>query len=689
VQARVTTKERATSREPLIDFALREPQFVRLAECVNAEVYWQTGADETSVSEPENGFANVNLVWTEVVGSVQVDDESATAEWLKPTASGIALSRVPLQLVIDFNSEVFLVNQADAAVPAYRVEAQPDGDDPSVKVLPAATYLVANPDVETVFAPQTVAKNPIDECVISNDDGVWRAKVPEGSVQSGTILTLTDFQEQPELNNVAHRFVGNSNSLFDLMQDTAPDDSVSESLKITVEEIEYDVTIRCRRPFCIDITGDGGTPNDLNAKPLTSTALDEKVRKLKDGEKVIELRLAQIVPGGGQYLIVTPSLLSTTGSGACRNVTTQAAGYLEAAVRLRATLTADPSRAWKPALTLTKADSDALKLVGRHKLVRIESKNVSVNGVFAVLGTDNELPNKPIARPSVGNGRTASGEGFACAFLDEPASSFPIAEITGNTPLLIKLKDEDSDGNDIEDPNWDEGKEIAIRNVTTIPQANGTWVVKSVGAFQYALFEPTAVEKDVTSINDAVVSAILPLHEGFPVPEGSPEDLRLLSLNRDLLRRWAATDRPLLQIHWAGSSHFLNEDGNGIAWRRGGVMVGLYKQIKQLKFLANSQLSPKLAFVMTAPVGISWQRTILFGDSAPPLKAEPSIETVNVDGMTTSHFFLRIPNNRESLSVPIPQAAFTKKEFVFDLVKSLPSGVAVYDRCSKVPGKRA
>jgi hypothetical protein len=687
VQARVTTKERATSREPLIDFALREPQFVRLAECVNAEVYWQTGADETSVSEPENGFANVNLVWTEVVGSVQVDDESATAEWLKPTASGIALSRVPLQLVIDFNSEVFLVNQADAAVPAYRVEAQPDGDDPSVKVLPAATYLVANPDVETVFAPQTVAKNPIDECVISNDDGVWRAKVPEGSVQSGTILTLTDFQEQPELNNVAHRFVGNSNSLFDLMQDTAPDDSVSESLKITVEEIEYDVTIRCRRPFCIDITGDGGTPNDLNAKPLTSTALDEKVRKLKDGEKVIELRLAQIVPGGGQYLIVTPSLLSTTGSGECRNVTTQAAGYLEAAVRLRATLTADPSRAWKPALTLTKADSDALKLVGRHKLVRIESKNVSVNGVFAVLGTDNELPNKPIARPSVGNGRIALDEGFACAFLDEPASSFPIAEITGDTPLLIKLKVADSDGNDIEDPNWDEGKEIAIRNVTSIPQANGTWVVKSVGAFQYALFESPAVEKDVTSINDAVVSAILPLQEGFPVPEGSPADLRFLSLNRDLLD-WAPTDRPLLQIYWAGVGHFTNEDGKGVSWRRGGVMVGLYEQIKQVKFLANSQLSPKLAFVMTAPAGTSWQRTILFADSAPPFKAEPGlIKMVDANGTLTTHFRLTIPNNREFLSVPVPQGVDNNKEFVLDLVKSMPSGVAVYDRCRKKPEK--
>ncbi len=684
MQARVTNRDGESRREPLIDFALREPQFIRLADCVTADVFWQK---ETTISPPENDFTNVDLVWTEVIGNVQVD-ENEEGDWLKPTTTGIALSRTPLQLVIDFNSEVFLVNQADAAVPAYQVEAQPDEGVPPVKVRPAATYLVANPSVEAVFTPQTVV-TPVDNCVISNDGGVWRATVPEGKIQSGTTLTLTDFHGQPELNNVTHRFVGTSNSLFELMQDTAPDDSVPEhsvpehSFKITVDGNEYDVTIRCRRPFCIEITGDGGTPNDLNAKPFTSAALDDKVRKLKDGEKVIEIRLAQIVPGDKQYLIVTPSQLPTAGSGKCRDVTTQAAGYLESAVRLRTELTADPSKAWTPALTLPKANSDALKLVGEHKLVRIESKSPSANGVFAVLGADNDSPdNKPLARPSVGNGLTAQDEGSACAFLDKPANSFCLKEVTGDTPLLIKLKDVDSDGNHIEDPDWDEGKEIAIRNVTSIPQANGTWVLKKVGAFQYAIFEPPTVEKDVTSIDDAVISAVVPLREAF-VQVRDQDGNFIPRLGRlELDPKWEATDRPLLQVHWVGSAQFPNEDVKGIVWRPGGVMVGLYEQVKQVKFLANSQLSPKLAFVMTAPAGTSWQRTILFGDSAPPFKAEPTIEMVEIDGIKTTHFFLKIPNNCESLSVPVPPGV-NSDDFVLHLVKSLPSGVAIYDRYSK------
>lgn len=128
--------------------------------------------------------------------------------------------------------------------------------------------------------------------------------------------------------------------------------------------------------------------------------------------------------------------------------------------------------------------------------------------------------------------------------------------------------------------------------------------------------------------------------------------------------------------------HIMNDDGKGIAWRPGGIRVGLHKQVKQVKIFANSQLSPKLAFVMIAPAGTSWQRTILFGDSAPPFKTEPSIETIEVDGITTTHFFLEISNNRESLSVPVPRGV--SSDFALHSVTSLPSGVAIYDRYSKV-----
>lgn len=664
VQARVTTKERATSREPLIDFALREPQFVRLAECVNAEVYWQTGAGETTVSEPVNGYANVNLVWTEVVGSVQVEDESATAEWLKPTATGIALSRTPLQLVIDFNSEVFLVNQADAAVPAYRVEAQPDGGVPSAKVRPAATYLVANPDVETVFAPQTVA-NDGDDCTLTSGSDGWKVTVSGVTIQSGTSFTLTDFSSA-ELNSVAHRFVGASGgATFTLMQDTAPEDSVPNSFSMKVEGNDYTATIRCRRPLCVDVTGlDGAPKNDLNGKSAISTELSGKLRQLRDGADATELRLAQVVPNDKQYLIVTPSQLPSAGSGKSRIVTTQADGFLEAAVRMPAEVAAEPAKAWTPALTLTAPALDDLKPVGEHKLIRLDCKNPAANGVFGVLGND-----KLLARPLAGNGRSNSG-GKARIL---GGSSVDLANVEGVTPIILTLAT---------DPGWNEGTTaVVVSDVRDVPQANGSWVVQKLsddesGRKRFALFEPTVAELQTSTPIPAVASAVIPLREAFPPSADLGPRLRRLNLEP----KWKVEDRPLLQIHWVGSAQFPNEDGKGIAWRQGGVMVGLYEQVKQVKFLANSQLSPKLAFVMTAPAGTSWQRTILFGDSAPPFKAEPNIDTVEADGITTTHFFLKIPNNRESLSVPVPEGVTGK--FALHVVKSMPSGVAIYDEHS-------
>ena len=216
-----------------------------------------------------------------------------------------------------------------------------------------------------------------------------------------------------------------------------------------------------------------------------------------------------------------------------------------------------------------------------------------------------------------------------------------------------------------------------MAGVTGVPQANGTWIVQRINDRQYALYEPTSTEAgdDI----DGVISAVVPLREAFVEVRDQDGNLipRLRRLELD--PNWKATDRPLLQIHWVGSAQFPNEGSKGIAWRPGGVIAGMYEQIKQVKFLTNSQLSPKLAFVMTARAGTSWQRTILFGDSAPPFQAEPTIETVDVDGISTTHFFLKIPNNRESLSVPVPQGV-NSDDFVLHLVKSLPSGVAIYDR---------
>ena len=347
VQARVTTKDLATSREPLIDFALREPQFTRLAKCVSAEVYWQTDLGETAVSAPDSGYANVNLVWTEVIGSVQVDDEKS-GDWLKPTATGIALSRTPLQLVIDFNSEVFLVNQADAAVPAYRVEAQPDEGVPEVKVLPAATYLVANPNVETVLKPQTV-KEEERTCTITDEAGVWKATFTDNLPlpSSGTNFTLT---------SVVHRFVQpHGQHHYELMQDTATEDGDPDAFPIKIGTDDKNVKVLCRRPLCIEV--DVNDPNPLNGLTITTNV---EIRRIRDGVEVTHLRLAQVAAGEKKYLVVTPS--NTVEGKTCRVVRTQADGFLEAAVRFPAKVARDKSKAWTPGLTLTEpADLSELK----------------------------------------------------------------------------------------------------------------------------------------------------------------------------------------------------------------------------------------------------------------------------------------------------------------------------------------
>lgn len=668
VQARVTNRDGASRREPPLDFALREPQFVRLANCVTAEVNWQK--TETTISNPVNGYAGVNLVWTEVIGSVQVANAETNTEkfnWLKPSAAGITLSRTPLQLVIDFNSEVFLVNQADAAVPAYRVEAQPDEGVPPVKVRPAASYLVANPDIETVFAPQTVADEGND-CTLASDSDGWKATVSGVSIQSGTSFTLTDFSSA-ELNNVAHRFVDASGgATFILMQDTAPDDSVPNNFSIKVEGNDYTATIRCRRPLCVDVTGlDGAPKNDLNGKSATSTELSGKLRQLRDGADAIELRLAQVVPNDKQYLIVTPSQLPSAGSGKCRVVTTQADGFLEAAVRMPAEVAADSAKAWTPALTLTAPALDDLKPVGEHKLIRLDCRSPAANGVFGVLGND-----KLLARPVAGNGRTNSG-GKARIL---GGSSVDLANVEGVTPIILTLATH---------PGWNEGTTVVVvSDVRDVPQANGSWVVQKLsddesGRKRFALFEPTVAELQTSTPIPAVASAVIPLREAFPPSADLGPRLRCLNLEP----KWEAEDRPLLQVHWAGAAQFKNEDGKGIAWRPGGVIVGLYEQIKQVKFLANSQLSPKLAFVMTSPAGTSWQRTILFGDAAPPFKAKPLLEVRNSNGEVSTHFRLVVPDNRESLSISIPQVE--NGSFILHLVKSLPSGVAVYDQIAKSP----
>ncbi len=674
VQARVTNAHDRSQREPLLDFALREPQFVRISDgCVTAEVIWQTA--DTRISVPDRGFVDdATLVWTEVIGSALVDKESDLDPWLQVQGDGIGLTRSPLQLVIEFNSEVFAIRAADAAVPAYRVEPQPDeGSAPRApKVLPAATYLVANPDVDTLFTPQTVA-GPTRSCTVTIDSGVWKGTFtgPGEAPASGTRLTLTGFPTSAaSLNDVAHRFIAAGDGSYLLTLDTATEDGAADPFRITIgsDTSPTDTKIKCRRPLCIEIES-AATPDVLNGASMTATA---SIRCVQDGVEVTNLRLAQIAPGLKQYLIVTPTPVPTGAAGASgssRAVMTQAAGYLELSVRAKTEVAVNAAKAWTPALTLAKPAG--LKLVGDQRLVRLgDAKSPEALGIFGLFesGVADQFL---LARPVVGNGVSVAGEGRAVEFLTT-TTPVDLQSVVGAAPIVIKFA---------ADPGWADGTPIAVRGVAAVPQANGTWMVKRVTntTDRYTLYEPATAELATTTPIEVAAASVVPLQEAFPPPN---IEQRLRRLKFDPL--WAPTDRPLLQVHWAGAGQFPNTDGKGCAWRSGGLVAALYEQAKQVKFLANSQLAPKLAFVLTVTPATSstatLQRTILFGDSAPPFKAVPKLVTKDSE----TYFRLEVPNNRESLSIAVPVQA--NYAFILYVVKSLPSGVAVYDRCQKMPG---
>lgn len=114
-------------------------------------------------------------------------------------------------------------------------------------------------------------------------------------------------------------------------------------------------------------------------------------------------------------------------------------------------------------------------------------------------------------------------------------------------------------------------------------------------------------------------------------------------------------------------------------------MTQMYEQAKQIKFLANSQLSPKLIFVMsvtpesrsgTQPKAESvLHRTILFGDSAPAFAAFPRLELVDSVPRT---LVLEIPNNQENVSIQLPRKR--GEDTTLFVVKSFPSGVALFGK---------
>jgi hypothetical protein len=523
-------------------------------------------------------------------------------------------------------------------------------------VLPAATYLVAEPDFDAVRVPQTVAV-PTGAFNLREQGGVWvlDATTPQ---PVGTSLTLDGLtREAKDLNGVTVRFVGSATEPFVVAQDTASEDVMAGSFQIaggaTVSKI------LCRRPLCVEV--DLTNPDPANGAVVTVPDTSLSVRRVRDGSKAEVLRLAQVAPKEKAFLVVAPAAAdpSATDSG------TSQADKTQFAVE---------DKAWTPALSLVfPPDMSDTELVGEHQLVRLgDAKVPEALGVFGLLDVGGK---KYLARPAVGNGDNIPRSGKVTSeFLTSDTPPRLDITVQGTTPIIITFA--------AGDPGWSPGTPVVVTEVVEVPQANGTWVVKRLTptGHDYALYDPSTALTAATG-GDVVVSAVVPLGEAFNDPVTGQARLARLKLDPN----WKPTDRPLLQVQWTGTGQFVSENGKGVAWRTGGVVAPLYELPKQVKFLANSQLSPKLAFVLTATGTVATlQRTILFGDSAPPFQTQPRIIPPQT-GDTATYFQLDIPNNRERVFVAVPNVT---SDVVLHVVKSLPSGIAVFDRFPEQPPPR-
>ena len=282
-----------------------------------------------------------------------------------------------------------------------------------------------------------------------------------------------------------------------------------------------------------------------------------------------------------------------------------------------------------------------------------------------------------LARPSVATSGSSGDEGDA--FIDfVMAASAPVelTHVEKGSPITVTTSGP-----------LPHGSPVVVSGVVNLPEANGTWVLRKPDPqddHTYELYEPSLAGSPVLAAPvEVVTSTVSRLSHAFKkIPEregGSNVNTRLAALKPELIR-WLDTERPLLQVYWSGSAEHSTVGEEDAPWRPGGGVAPLYEVAKQIKYLANSQLAPKLLFVLLLRNGaqMTLQRTILFGDASPPFEAQPTLEDLRrLTGPDDTVFSLTIPKNREHLAIELPSAA---DQAIVYLIKSLPSGSLVFDR---------
>lgn len=686
LQARVGGPHNLEIREPLIDFALREPQFIRLKDCVTAAVKWQK---ETQVDGPD-GRADLLLVWTEVLGTAAIED-LADKRWLLPTpGGGIALPKPPLQLVIEFNSEVISVLPADAAVPAYRVKPQPeeattagtaDREKMTPFYLPARTFLVGGTTFEELTKPQRIVTGDAVAGKVQKEGEILTLQAAEDSFKSGERCELTfDVDSHKELNGTVHRVLPQDGS-FLLMQETVnerfEDDPPPKEVTLKVDgdagPVEVKMNIISHRPICLQLVGDVTFANGAKLAempPAELTPLGIADGKAPGGPG--DLKLCEI--GDKHYLLLMPSPLAGPLGEADATVHkphTRAVGYLEANLRhqgktIKARRITDKRTIWKPNLVL-----DPIVGLDTPAYVRVFAPgNPAVQGIFRAWKRKDEEVFE-LALPSVRISAAQGNGGMATSLVEgETDQKSEIDSVNGSAPIEITLKGDQPQG-------WEHGTPIVVAGVQGAPEVNGTWIVEKIDSdgTKFHLFEPLVDGRHPAAEDkfEAIVSKVEMLSDSFREIDGQDQLAEMT-----YAPVWKEGDRPVLQVYWSGSADVPRR--TDVPWGRVAVLAPLYEMEKQITFLANSQLAPKLVFVLSArakdaPDKAVLQRTVLFGDAAPTFRA---VAELREEGEPKRQkLILKVPDNRESLSVQLPD--LDVEDFHLYLVKSMPSGVLVYN----------
>jgi hypothetical protein len=721
IQARTTDAQGRTRREPLIDFALREPQYIRVAGCVTAAIFFQDGPNDTAVCI-DRDRAIVTLVWTEVLGRIRVDElEGGT--WLVGDRSGMVLTKPPLELFVEFNGDVLAVGQGDAAVPAYRIERQieeppleetsmpqplPAGETSTAQPLepefrPAAMYAVSGPTWSDFIKPQpiddpSVPGHGANGSVTASTEGYrFTLDDPSVAIAAGTRFVLENFDPSAP-DGSSHRLLRVEDHYL-LMQEVLTNVSGLEFSLDGFPDVIH-ANVQSHRPLVLHIT-DPAPPDDLTGRSITLVDPNEvRLTRVVDATPADAPRLCKVDLMPNAYLVLAPTAVPAAGGSPLiqgnrrlRHRVTSASGYLELDQRARVTCTAEGTNRWKPAISLT-VDPDSADIHVPSYVRLTESPHPETSGMFRVLAFPDD-PKHWLARPSAGNGQDGTG-GTATEIADQTPPPRHIASVCGNSPIEITLAPGGAEP-------WPMGTPIVIQGVQGVPEANGTWIVEPVANDRYHLFEPSvawptepgaaptdAAPNDTVS---AVAAQVVPLSTALaPVasdqnPGSTVVPDRVAKLEH--VPRWTEQSRPLLQVYWAGAADFARPLSEELAWRRGEVAAQLYGQAKQIRFLAHAQLTAKLTFVLSVLPRVNvaaspqpvLQRTILFGDAAPAFAASARLEAVAAGGLD---FVLEVPDNREGVSVRLPPTA-GDQSFLY-VVKTLPSGVAVIDRWPRPTG---